>query len=279
MRHALAVAVFGVGLLSVILGVMLTTTGLPLPTWSRAGAFLLARAAYWSGSGLLVVLIAEAVELGWRRSSLRALLPPRVSSAVVDAGLYALARSGMVDVALAAVSLGLYPAMLAARLPGAGLFASGVPTLDAVNYFVIYTLADYWYHRAFHSRVLWPLHRLHHSAAEMTCLTSARNHPLAVALSPIVRIWPAALVGLSPMMLTLLTVAQTPWHFLIHSRLPWDFGAVGRLLLASPASHWVHHSRRPEHEGRNLSLVPLWDHAFGTWSAPVAGDSPQIGCD
>jgi len=49
-------------------------------------------------------------------------------------------------------------------------------------------------------------------------------------------------------------------------------------LVATPNTHRIHHSDRPEHRDKNFAAYcPLWDILFGTYCPPVPGDHPATG--
>src|SRR3954469_1138954 len=63
---------------------------------------------------------------------------------------------------------------------------------------LIVEVGGYWAHRLHHEiPVLWKLHRVHHSSAQMDWLASAHLHPLHSATSRIAAVVPLALLGFS----------------------------------------------------------------------------------
>ena len=66
-------------------------------------------------------------------------------------------------------------------------------------------------------------------------------------------------------------------HLVIHSRINSDFGWFGRHVLQSPAHHRLHHTIDTSRPTGHFSLLPLWDHLFGTWQAERRnGVTPRI---
>jgi sterol desaturase/sphingolipid hydroxylase (fatty acid hydroxylase superfamily) len=66
------------------------------------------------------------------------------------------------------------------------------------------------------------------------------------------------------------------YQLLVHSNIRSDWGWFGRWVLISPAAHRIHHSSKPEHYNKNISVLVIWDRLFGTW---YAGNVPaeQLG--
>ena len=155
--------------------------------------------------------------------------------------------------------------------------------------------ADFAYyvnHRLHHENpVLWPFHKLHHSAEHLTLLTAKRNHPLfdlllalmsAICIGPVIGV----IYGLFGMydVATLfgISVVFAAFNFaggaLRHSHIWLDFGPVLDHVFISPAQHQIHHSMAPRHHDKNYGLVfAIWDWAFGTLYIPQGREALQFG--
>jgi sterol desaturase/sphingolipid hydroxylase (fatty acid hydroxylase superfamily) len=131
-------------------------------------------------------------------------------------------------------------------------------------YWLVFDFLSYWTHRAQHSRLWWRFHRIHHSQEKMTFATGFRNHPLDQLFAHSVSIVPSILLG-APVIIWLPYAFLT--HFLDaihHSRLPWRFAPL-RKILVSPIFHAAHHSSDPAVHDRNFGgLFSMWDFMFGT---------------
>ena len=150
----------------------------------------------------------------------------------------------------------------------------------------------YWTHRLHHEHpVLWPFHKVHHSAEHMTPLTVYRKHPVYNVISTLVRaicigpflgvifaafgvLNPATIAGVS-LTLALFNLAGAN---LRHSHIWLDFGRVLDHIFISPAQHQVHHSMDPKHHDRNYGeLLAIWDWAFGTLYVPEGRETLVFG--
>ena len=147
--------------------------------------------------------------------------------------------------------------------------------------------ASYCYHNLMH-RVpwLWEFHKVHHSAAVLTPLTSQRAHVAeivfrSVVITLIVGLATGAtslLLGENPTDvargLTVYTYLFAYGLLLNHSHIWWSWGNAER-LLNSPAMHAIHHSRDPKHFNKNLgNLLSIWDVMFGTFYQPTKRPEP-----
>ena len=97
-----------------------------------------------------------------------------------------------------------------------------------VAYFLSKSFIEYWGHRAFHSKLLWPLHRFHHSANELSLLTAFRMHPTGLFLVPLFGTLPMLLWG-APEEFVVCFYAYYVFHeVLVHSNSEIEWGWIGR---------------------------------------------------
>lgn len=141
-------------------------------------------------------------------------------------------------------------------------------------------MTQYWWHRASHTPLLWPLHRAHHSAPHMGVRVVYRNNFFYYAMMP--GIWISAylvFLGLGPVF---------PWYVLIktlvifgaHSELRWDtflyrwpwlhpLAWIVERTISTPATHFAHHAITQDdgighYKGNYGNLLFFWDILFGT---------------
>lgn len=135
-------------------------------------------------------------------------------------------------------------------------------------------IGSYWGHRFAHEwPLIWRFHALHHSAEHIDYLVNVRAHPVDLVW---VRLWglvPLYILGLGdvgpagslvPVTVTLIGVVM---GFFVHANVRWRFGPL-EWLVATPAFHHWHHSRR-DHIDRNYAATfPFLDKVFGTLHLP-----------
>jgi len=171
-----------------------------------------------------------------------------------------------------------------------GLNALPTPVL-VMLYSLVLLLADdasrYALHRTLHSRWLWPIHRLHHSANILTPLTFLRLHPLEQGLYQLRGILVHGslsggyffITSSAPQLWLIVGVSGVVWLFnllganLRHSNIPLHYGWVERILI-SPAQHQMHHGIGGSRVNYG-SMLAIWDRCFGSWrSGQTQLDAP-----
>lgn len=153
-------------------------------------------------------------------------------------------------------------------------------------------LAYYVTHRAHHeTAILWPFHKLHHSAEHLTPLTAKRNHPVYELIAGIVSAFFVApviglifgLMGVYDTMTVLglsvfILAFNAAGGALRHSHIWLDYGPVLDRIFISPAQHQIHHSCAVKHHDRNYGLIfALWDWMFGTLYIPEGREDLVFG--
>jgi sterol desaturase/sphingolipid hydroxylase (fatty acid hydroxylase superfamily) len=135
----------------------------------------------------------------------------------------------------------------------------------AVLAFLVTQLAGYWFHRLRHTRVLWRVHQLHHSAERLDIFGGAYFHPLDIAGENLVGALAATtLLGVSGQAAAAAGLVSVCLSLFQHTnvRTPRWLG----YLVQRPEAHSVHHARGVH--AYNYADLPLWDLVFGTFRNP-----------
>lgn len=142
---------------------------------------------------------------------------------------------------------------------------------------------EYLRHRAVHAApLLWRLHRVHHTDANVDATTAIRAHPLENLFTYPYFAAVIVLMGVDPLSLvlrTLITAAALAWH---HSKinLPPALEAVISLVTPTPRTHRLHHARDVRFTDSNFgTLFTWWDRALGTWHPSSEYVDGQTGLD
>ncbi|MBN9691204.1 MAG: sterol desaturase family protein [Verrucomicrobia bacterium] len=161
-----------------------------------------------------------------------------------------------------------------------------LPWPDGVRWVAAVLLLDVWtyaWHRINHRvPLLWRLHRVHHTDAQMDVTTANRFHLGEIVLSSVLRI-PLILllgIGFGELVLyeTLLQVVVQWQHANI--ALPPRWERVVRWCLVTPGLHKVHHSRhQPETDSNYASLLPIWDFLFRSLKFRDRPEEIRLGLD
>jgi sterol desaturase/sphingolipid hydroxylase (fatty acid hydroxylase superfamily) len=154
-------------------------------------------------------------------------------------------------------------------------------------------MTQYWWHRASHSPLLWPLHRAHHSAAYMSIRVTYRNNFFYYLMMP--GLWCAGMLlylGLDGMVYALYIAVKLLVIMGAHCAWRWDeplykIRALRPLMwvlertISTPATHWAHHAITHKdgvghYKGNFGNLLFIWDIIFG--SAHITRNYPkQVG--
>lgn len=228
-----------------------------------------------TGSVLLLILPSafwiECAVVGWRKSSLRALLAPTKSmkTDIVFFMMEQLHLTGMIGkvlmLGLSIISGVALRDWIAAKT-GFAIDPTVLPLpVQVVVYFYVYSFFDYWAHRLGHHKYFWPLHRYHHSAEDFCVINGGRIHPAGFVGIFTVNI-PMPLLGATPEAMIWVNVATSVLGFIIHSRIESHFGWIGRYVIQSPLHHRLHHKLDMSTPTGFFGMTPIWDHLFGGWS-------------
>ncbi len=161
--------------------------------------------------------------------------------------------------------------------------------------FVTWDLSRYVFHRLLHAvPLLWEFHKVHHSAEVLTPFTLYRTHPVESVLYNVRGILVTATV--TGLFFYLFRQQAVAYQFLgvnaagflfnlvggnlRHSHIWLSYGSRLSHYLISPAQHQIHHSRDPDHWGKNFgSWLALWDRLAGTLYVPIKQPSLAFGLD
>ena len=141
-------------------------------------------------------------------------------------------------------------------------------------------LAQYFWHRASHSPLLWPLHRAHHTARYMSIRIAYRNNFFYYMMMP--GLWIAGVLlylGFGTVYAFYIVVkaavilgAHCAWRWdepLYRIRALRPLMWVVERTISTPATHWGHHALTNadgvgHYNGNFGNLLFLWDVLFGT---------------
>ena len=146
---------------------------------------------------------------------------------------------------------------------------------------VLDDMTQYWWHRASHTSLLWPLHRAHHSAEYMSIRVTFRNNFFYYLMMP--GLWFAGILlflGLDGLTYALYGVVKLTVIVGAHCAWRWDEPLLRRPALrplmwvlertiSTPATHWAHHAITNEdgvghYKGNFGNLLFVWDILFGS---------------
>ena len=202
--------------------------------------------------------------------------PARLMRPQIGNDLFYYFLSSLLPAILLAVPLALLASAVRAVIP-AGFHAAmhGLPLwISLVLGLVVADIGSYWGHRVSHEWPwLWRFHALHHSAEHIDFLVNGRAHPIDLVWVRLSGLVPLYILGLGnvgpagsivPVTVALVGVVM---GFFVHANVRWRFGPL-EWLLATPAFHHWHHSRRDHIDHNYAATFPFIDKAFGTLHLP-----------
>lgn len=179
---------------------------------------------------------------------------------------------------------GIFLALFAELANGIGadpLGLSGLPRIVAIPLFFLVTdLLRYWAHWAMHSPRLWPVHRFHHSVAELYWFSGNRDTALHTALLIVPSAVFAWLMDMPAIVAQFNLLLQILWNHVMHCNiaLPAALSRMAETVVVTPRLHELHHSLLPALRDRNFgSVFSFWDRLFGTYVAPDGVDRSRLG--
>ena len=159
-------------------------------------------------------------------------------------------------------------------LAGYGWAASLPLWIQALAVIVAMDVIQYWLHRLFHERTLWPFHAVHHSAEDLEWTTAFRSHPVNFVIYSGAALALVHLAGFSPVAFVVIGPFNLLMAGLTHANVNWTFGPL-RYVISSPVFHRWHHARDPAVHNKNFApTFPFLDLIFGTFHMPK-GELPQ----
>jgi sterol desaturase/sphingolipid hydroxylase (fatty acid hydroxylase superfamily) len=166
-------------------------------------------------------------------------------------------------------------------IPGQRGALAELPWWAMVAFFLVADdMTQYWWHRASHTPLLWPLHRAHHSAKYMSIRITYRNNFFYYLLMP--GLWMAGVLAFlgcgkvyAPYFVVKVAVilgAHCAWRWdepLYRIRTLRPLMWIVERTVSTPATHWAHHALSNEdgighYKGNFGNLLFFWDVLFGS---------------
>ena len=225
--------------------------------------------------GMLTVsifcLIVEGYCLGYEVSTARKIILNDSPSIRMDIFYTLLRISGFFMIFAIIFSFGgLYIAVDFIKAEFAFAFFKHIDNIliQYVALVLLITFVNYWAHRLLHSKYLWEIHKVHHSAEDYNVLLPYRNHPVDFILSTLYGVAIPTALGVSPETTLLWIGSNAVYQSLVHSNFEWKWRWIEHILIV-PGAHRIHHSALPEHFDSNYGILSIWDRIFGTYTPPT----------
>jgi sterol desaturase/sphingolipid hydroxylase (fatty acid hydroxylase superfamily) len=120
---------------------------------------------------------------------------------------------------------------------------------------------------------LWELHKIHHSAKEMTGFTVSREHLFFEFFHLFMF---ASIFRMNDLCIGKVFLARGALYVIQHTEINSKFGWLGQVIF-SPHSHHIHHQNDPELSAKNFGLdITLWDRIFGSFLYEIPKTAAEI---
>jgi sterol desaturase/sphingolipid hydroxylase (fatty acid hydroxylase superfamily) len=135
--------------------------------------------------------------------------------------------------------------------------------LGAAGALLLFSFINFFYHWLNHRiPALWELHKIHHSATELTILTGPREHLVLGTLQILLYL---IFFRTETLFFSGLFLGRGLLNLFQHSTVDLRYGWLGYLFI-SPHSHRIHHLKEESFYGKNLGTdFAIWDLIFGTF--------------
>jgi alkylglycerol monooxygenase len=144
--------------------------------------------------------------------------------------------------------------------------------------FIVLDFEFYWGHRLHHQiNFLWNNHLIHHNSEEYNIAVSIRQPFTGFINFLFFLALPAALLGLSPIVVALVFPIHKFAQIWYHTRLIGKLGFLEHIIV-TPSQHRVHHALNPIYLDKNYSAIfNIWDKLFGTFQRELDSEPPVYG--
>lgn len=117
-------------------------------------------------------------------------------------------------------------------------------------------------------KLLWRLHKIHHTDEHVSALSGLLHHPLESIFVGLTVTAVAVMIGVPVLVYIYYTVALSIHAILSHAdvALPRRLDRILRLLVVTPDVHRIHHSQNMAEGNSNFgAILTVWDRMFGTY--------------
>ena len=152
------------------------------------------------------------------------------------------------------------------------VFASTITELPVVvQVFLGLLLLDIsvWIRHGFVHKFFWSFHSVHHSARELSWMTTNRLHPLDQIVMSLIDVVILYVAGFSAEGMVVAVIIKDLNNLFVHSNVVLDYSKPWKYLIVSPNMHRWHHATEKEAHDKNYCVVFAFvDYLMGTYYVP-----------
>ncbi|MGQ0458057.1 MAG: sterol desaturase family protein [Hyphomicrobium sp.] len=126
-----------------------------------------------------------------------------------------------------------------------------------------------WIRHSFVHKYLWSFHAVHHSAKEISWLTTHRLHPMDQIVMSIMDFVVLYFIGFSAEGMAIAILIKNLNNEFVHSNIVLDYPKPLKYILVSPNMHrWHHATEKAAHDKNYCVVFAIVDYVMGTYYVP-----------
>jgi sterol desaturase/sphingolipid hydroxylase (fatty acid hydroxylase superfamily) len=126
-----------------------------------------------------------------------------------------------------------------------------------------------WIRHGFVHKFFWSFHAVHHSAAELSWMTTVRLHPLDQIVMSLIDCVILYIIGFSAEGMACAIIIKDLNNMFVHSNIVLDYSKPWKYIFVSPNMHRWHHAKEKEAHDKNFCVVFAFvDYVMGTYYVP-----------
>lgn len=136
-----------------------------------------------------------------------------------------------------------------------------------------------WIRHSFVHKYCWPFHAVHHSARELSWLTTKRLHPIDSLVMGVMDFVVLYFIGFSALGMAIALTIKNLNNMFVHSNIVLDYPKPWKYIFVSPNMHRWHHAVEKEAHDKNYCVVFAFvDYIMGTYYVPDNALPKAYGC-
>lgn len=146
---------------------------------------------------------------------------------------------------------------------------SAIPVVFQVLLGLLVIDISVWIRHGFVHKYFWSFHAVHHSAEEISWMTTTRLHAMDQFVMGVMDFAVLYVIGFSAEGMTLALLIKNWNNLFVHSNIVLDYPKPWKYIFVSPNMHRWHHAKEKEAHDKNFCVVFAFvDYIMGTYYVP-----------
>jgi len=148
-------------------------------------------------------------------------------------------------------------------------YVVSLPLLVQIFFGLLVIDISVWIRHGFVHKYFWSFHAVHHSAEEVSWITTHRLHPLDHFVMSLMNFAVLYMIGFSAEGMAAAMMIKNFNNYFVHSNIVLDYPKPWKYIFVSPNMHRWHHALEPEAHNKNFCVVFAFiDYVLGTYYVP-----------